>query len=494
MRLLSCLWLICLCAPVTAWAAEPAAPEISGDSQACLECHQSVTPGIVADWRASAHARITLRAALAKPELERRVSTAQPPQGLEDVAVGCAECHVRRADKHAEAWDHQGFTVHLAPGPDDCAACHPEEGRQYAGNIMSHAYGNLKNNPLFTTLTDEVNAPRSLEHGALKRGAVHQRTEADSCYSCHGTKLNKTGMQTRETSLGEMEFPVLEGWPNAGVGRVNTDGSLGSCSSCHPRHRFSLKVARSPATCSQCHKGPDVPAYKIYSVSKHGNIYQAQGGGWNFEAVPWTVGRDFSAPTCAACHAALLVDADGGVLARRTHQFNDRVDTRLFGTIYAHPHPVSPDTSLLKSPDGLPLPAALDGRPATRGLIGPEERAKRRAAMRGVCHACHGGGLIQGHFANLDHTISASNAQVRTATRIMSKAWEQGLAKGLKQGASPFDEYLERLWTEQWLFYANSVRLAAAMLGADYGVFDQGRWDLTRDMQKTYETLKQAGK
>jgi len=28
-------------------------------------------------------------------------------------------------------------------------------------------------------------------------------------------------------------------WPNTGIGRVNPDGSAGSCSACHTRHRFS---------------------------------------------------------------------------------------------------------------------------------------------------------------------------------------------------------------------------------------------------------------
>jgi hypothetical protein len=489
MRFPCLLWLICICIPLPALAAAPEAPPLSDDTQACLDCHQSATPGIVADWRASAHARSTVRAALAKPELERRVSAAQAPSGLEAVAVGCAECHTMRADKHAEAWDHQGFTVHLAPGPKECAACHPTEEGQYTRSLMSHAYGNLRQNPLFTTLTDEANAPRVFENGSLRREAVHPLGEADSCYSCHGTELVMKGMKTRDTSQGEMEFPVVNGWPNAGVGRLNTDGSKGSCTSCHSRHRFSLKMARSPATCSQCHKGPDVPAYKIYSVSKHGNLYDSLRDSWDFQAVPWVVGRDFSAPTCAACHASLVVSTEGEVLSRRTHEYGDRIDTRLFGLVYAHPHPASPDTSKLKAPDGLPLPVSLDGRLAESGLIDKEEMAKRRANMQSLCHACHGGGLIRGHFQTLDHTIDDSNALVKASTQMMSQAWQLGLARGPAQGASPFDEYLERTWTEQWLFFANSVRLASAMLGSDYGVFDRGRWDLTRDMQKMYDHL-----
>ena len=135
-------------------------------------------------------------------------------------------------------------------------------------------------------------------------------TRADSCLFCHGTAVEVTGATSRETDMGTMDFPVLNGWPSQGVGRVNPDGSKGACSACHARHQFSIEVARQPETCSQCHKGPDVPAYKVYGVSKHGNIY-ASLGGWDFTAVPWKVGKDFTAPTCAACHMSLLVAEEG---------------------------------------------------------------------------------------------------------------------------------------------------------------------------------------
>jgi hypothetical protein len=62
-------------------------------------------------------------------------------------------------------------------------------------------------------------------------------------------------------------------WPNAGVGRLNLDGSKGSCTSCHTRHRFSVAEARKPEACDQCHLGPDHPQIEIYEESKHGTIY-----------------------------------------------------------------------------------------------------------------------------------------------------------------------------------------------------------------------------
>ncbi len=88
-----------------------------------------------------------------------------------------------------------------------------------------------------------------------------------------------------------MNFPVIDGWPNQGVGRVDLDGTRGSCSACHTRHTFSIEIARKPYTCKECHVGPDVPVYKVYSASKHGNIYHSKKQDWDFSAVPWTVGR-----------------------------------------------------------------------------------------------------------------------------------------------------------------------------------------------------------
>ena len=73
-----------------------------------------------------------------------------------------------------------------------------------------------------------------------------------------------------------------------------------------------MQTARKPYTCKQCHVGPDVPVYKVYSASKHGNVFDSKQHEWDFSAVPWEIGGDFTAPTCAVCHVSLLVDPDGG--------------------------------------------------------------------------------------------------------------------------------------------------------------------------------------
>jgi hypothetical protein len=393
-------------------------------------------------------------------------------------------------EKHPDTFEHNGFQVHVVVTPEDCATCHPVEVRQYGKNIMSHAYGNLQNNPVYRGLVDSVNGIHSFSNMKISLQPPDDETDADSCFYCHGTVVEVKGTQLKETDQGEMTFPVLSGWPNQGVGRVNPDGSMGSCAACHTRHQFSIEMARRPSTCSECHKGPDVPAYPVYEVSKHGNIYSALSKGWNFKAVPWTVGKDFTAPTCATCHVSLVVSKEGKIIGQRTHQMNDRSAWRLFGLIYAHPHPKSPDTTIIRNKAGLPLPTELTGEPAAGYLIDVNEQDKRRKHMQSICLACHSQGWVDGQFVRLEHSIKTTNKMTLAATKVVVSAWDKGAAKGLVENDSIFNESIEKKWIEQWLFFANSTRFASAMMGADYGVFANGRWHMSKNVHEMEDWLE----
>lgn len=457
---------------------------LSEATEYCLDCHRTATPALTADWEASVHARITPTEGMTKSGYARKVTAREVPNRVADVVVGCAECHTLNPDKHPDSFDHGDEQVHPVVTPGDCAVCHPQEVEQYQDNKMSQAYGNLMDNELYVSLVEVINGNWVYRKDSLVVEPPAKNANADSCLTCHGTVLEVVGTKPMETDFGEMDFPVIEGWPNQGVGRVNPDRTLGSCASCHTRHLFSIKTARQPYTCSQCHTGPDVPAYKIYSVSKHGNLFSSHKSEWDFAAVPWTVGRDFSAPTCAACHVSLVVDQEGELVAERTHRMNDRLPWRLFGLVYAHPQPKSAQTSLIRNQAGLQLPTEFNGEPAEEYLIGPEEMEKRTQVMKGVCQACHSQTWTDGHWAGLERTIKYADGMVHSTTRLMTAAWQKKAAQGPKGGSSPFNEALERKWVEGWLFYANSVRLAAAMGGVDYGVFDNGRWQLSRNLQE----------
>ena len=467
-----------------------ASGRISDETKICIECHSSVNPGIVAGWQKGRMAKVTPKAARSMILRKRRVSFETVPDRLARVVVGCAECHTMNADKHRDTFEHYGYKVHVVVTPEDCATCHPVEVGQYGKNLMSHAYGNLKNNSVYLGLVNSTIGIQSFSDMKLSLEPPDEETNADACFYCHGTVVEVKGTETRNTTKGELTFPVLTGWPNHGVGRINPDGSKGSCTPCHARHQFSIEMARKPSTCSECHKGPDVPGYQVYKVSKHGNIYSALGKKWNFNAVPWTVGKDFTAPTCAACHVSLVVSEEGKVIAERTHQMNDRISWRILGLIYAHPHPESPDTTVIRNKAGLPLPTELTGEPVAKYLINAEEQDQREKAMQQVCLACHSSGWVNGHFARFENTIKTTNAMTLTATKILLSAWEKGAAKGLAQADSIFNEAIEKKWVEQWLFFANTTRYASAMMGADYGAFANGRWYMSKNVQEMADWLE----
>ncbi len=468
---------------------------LSDDTKTCIDCHSSMHPGIIKDWENSIHSKTSYNDAKIKDQSTRRISSAKVPEKLSASPVGCAECHTLNPEKHKDAFDHNGFNVHIVVTPEDCAVCHSEEVKQYGKNIMACAYGNLVNNPVYMDLADSINGPHVFSSDIIKLNKPDGKTDEISCLDCHGTEVKVTGSIKKETDMGEMTFPVLSGWPNQGVGRINPDGSMGSCASCHTRHSFSSEIARKPYTCAECHKGMDVPAYKVYSVSKHGNIYSSEEKKWDFKSYPWTVGKDFTAPTCATCHMSLVVNTEGKTLAERTHQVSDRLSWRIFGLIYAHPNPKSPDTSVIRNNGGLPLPTELTGEPAAKYLIDSAEQKKRRTVMKNICLSCHSGQWVDNHFERFENTIKTMNDMTLTSTKILLSAWEKGVARGMAQKDSIFNEQIEKLWVEEWLFFANSVRFSAAMAGSDYGVFENGRWYMSKNIQAMYDLLNlKAGK
>jgi len=126
-------------------------------AQDCIECHDKETPGIVADWRASKHARENITCEQCHGEEHK---------GKDDVAkVGtitakvCAQCHEKQwqqfsGSKHALSWAAMQAmpTTHMKPmelidGMKGCGACHklglkePAEIERLkaAGSMFGHA-------------------------------------------------------------------------------------------------------------------------------------------------------------------------------------------------------------------------------------------------------------------------------------------------------------------------------------------------------------------
>ncbi len=476
-----------------AFCEEAAKATISSETEECLDCHRRVTPGIVADWQKSRHAVTTPNQTKNLPENERRMSSLKTvPEALRNSAVGCYECHSLNPTKHRDNFEHMGYQINVVVTPDDCKSCHETEAKQYADSKKAHALANLRDNPIFQALVEESIAIPASHRGQLPDSSGRISAQHEACYSCHGTEVKVVGkLSLEDEEAGEFEVPKLSNWPNQGVGRKNPDGSLGSCTACHARHAFSISVARKPETCSQCHAGPDAPAYKVFIESKHGNLVKSDSASIDWQGMPWKVGTDFQAPSCSVCHSSALVTPDGNVIAKRTHDFGARLWTRIFGLPTSHPQPVHGNTATLRNKDGQPLPTSYDGTLASEGLLKKDEIKKRQQQMQAICKSCHSTGWVQGHFEKFENTVDEADKMVLAATALMQQAWKEKRC----DAKNMFDEELERLWVKQWLYYANALRLGSAMSGFDYSSFQLGWFDLTGNMavmQKRFEELEKG--
>ena len=295
----------------------------------CTKCHLERHPGLVADWKGSVHA---------------------------GVGVHCLTCHKAGPDRSLVSKAHLArdrTPIQVVVTPGTCAACHPDEAAQYGRSKHAHTREIMwKVDPW------------------LKNGMNNDLERTTGCYACHGTQVQLTDGRPRPGT-----------WPNVGVGRMNPDGSLGSCSSCHTRHRFSAAEARTPEACDQCHLGPDHPQIEIYNESKHGTLYHAEGNEWIWRPADgiWTAGRDYRAPTCAACHMSA---AGPGV--PRSHDVTGRLTWETQAPLTVRPS------------EFVPFPAKTSWK-------------KERRRMTAVCLQCHSEGWAGEHFATFDRTVEHYN-------------------------------------------------------------------------------------
>jgi len=197
---------------------------VFGAEEPCVVCHGKVSPGMVADWKASKHSK-------------------------EDVT--CSVCH---GDKHNGA-----NTARLALLPDEklCAECHEEQFSQFAKGKHNFGWTALNALPITHVEPDEL-----MEGG---RG----------CGGCHNMGIKSEEQKKEQRDKGY---------------RYQNN----SCDECHTRHAFSVREARDPKACQQCHMGYDHPQWEMWSSSKHGARYAVKEKGKLPEGA--------AAPTCQFCH------------------------------------------------------------------------------------------------------------------------------------------------------------------------------------------------
>ncbi|MCF8095081.1 MAG: hydroxylamine oxidoreductase [Desulfobacteraceae bacterium] len=396
---------------------------------ACIRCHKQENPGIFADWADSRHASANITC------IDCHKADKTDPDVSKD--------HYKQYEKSDTKWGREKYRVPVAGvvTPKDCSRCHPDEAEQYSRSKHANTLEIIwKLDPW------------------LNKGMNSDFERASGCFYCHGTVLEKDGE-------GEL---TPETWPNVGVGRINLDGSKGSCSSCHTRHRFSVMEARKPQACGQCHLGPDHPQIEIYTESKHGAIYDSFGDEYNWDSAPgtWSPGVDYRAPTCASCHMS------GAGTTRTTHDVTERLSWEIQAPLTIRP-------SEFKA-----FPADTNWE---------VEREK----MKEICLQCHGNKWVDDHYEKYDKVVQEYNeVYYKPARKIMDELYEKGLLDDSKM----FDEKLEVEFYELWHHEGRRARMGAAMMAPDYtwwhGFYEvKNRYnDFMKEARELIETGEKAHK
>lgn len=418
-------------------------------STGCVECHGKQSPGIIDHWKGSTHAR---------------------------KGVGCVECHT--ADKKdVDAFVHHGATIATVVTPKDCGRCHEKEATEFGHSHHAKAGNILASLDNFLAETVEGSRvpfnPHSPTPGRPDITEVNGMASAFvGCQQCHGSKVAllgrdgsaitvddlKPGPDGQPTNLAALDQIVKDDdgkpkfhpgtWPNTGIGRLNLDGSKGSCSACHSRHDFSPRRARQPENCGKCHLGPDHPQKEIYEESKHGVAYRDLKEHMNLDAENWVLGKDYSqAPTCATCH--MSAHSKGGEV---THDPGRRIS-------WTNRPPVS---KVLDTDKDGKLVTETD--PTKRRSLIAFSAEDKRTNMKQVCHHCHTPDYVNSFYKQYDDFVVLYNEKfAKPGESIMKALRTQKLITDTQ-----FDEEIEWTWFYLWHHEGRRARHGAAMMAPDY--------------------------
>lgn len=456
---------------------------VPASSQRCVDCHLQGNPGIVEQWKFSTHAH---------------------------KGVGCVECH-QANEGDADAFLHEGALIAAVVTPRDCGRCHQQEQAEFARS--HHAAGGEILHSLDNFLAENVEGMRGRfnPHSPTPgRGDVQDVNGMASvnlgCKQCHGSlvalkatdgssltfqelKPGPDGKPTDMDAYGRIAKdsngkPIFDHatWPNTGIGRLNLDGSRGSCSACHSRHDFSPRRARQPENCGKCHLGPDHPQKEIYEESKHGAAFRDLKDHMNLDSATWVLGKDYTqAPTCATCHMSGHSKNEG----RITHDVGERLS-------WTNRPPIS---QVLDTDINGKLVTATD--PAERQKLTVKSAREKRERMQQVCANCHTADYVTSFYKQYDDLVVLFNEKfAKPGKAIVDALKAQGLLT-----KPDFDEEIEWTWYYLWHHEGRRARHGASMMAPDYthwhGMFEVAErfyQGLVPQAKELIESARHAGK
>ncbi len=404
-------FLICMVPAYATFSPKTITPE----SAECIACHKIETPAIYEQWGSSKHFRAN---------------------------IGCYECHMAE-EGDPDAYQHDvvlkdgttrpGKLISVIVSPRDCARCHEHEVEEFMQSHHSKAariLGSLDN-----TLAEVVEGNRGFVTTAFPHGV--SAAAVNGCWQCHGTEVKVIGNGRLDPAT----------WPNTGIGRINPDGSEGSCSACHSRHEFSAEQARNPENCGKCHMGPDHPQIEIYNESKHGVAFRANIARMNLDNEKWILGEDYSAaPTCSTCHMSATPK-----------------------------QPVTHDVGMRISWNNRPVfsirPEISDEK---MGLPGAKVNWQtRRQNMYDVCLNCHNQNFVDAFYMQYDGLIDLYHEKFASPGQEL-----MNLAQPLLRQPQ-FSNKIDFVWYELWHHEGRRARHGASMMGPDithwHGTYEVAR-------------------
>ena len=402
---------------------------VTSENRDCVDCHLVKSPGIVGQWEISTHAQS---------------------------GIGCLQCH-QAEEGDIDGYAHEGSFIATIVTPRDCAQCHEAETAEFEASHHANAgqiLGSLDN-----VLAEVV-------EGFTRFDADGNKTEVSAaavsgCLQCHGSEI-------KVLEDGKLD-PTT--WPNTGIGRINPDGSRGSCSACHLRHNFSRAQARAPENCGRCHLGPDHPQLEVYQSSKHGIAFEANRTRFEpmMEEKDWIPGEHFEqGPTCTTCHMSATKNLP------LTHDVGARISWTL--------RP--------------PVSEKIDAAALAQGNI-VKSWQDRRSDMTQVCESCHAPEWVSNWYQQYDNLVNLYNDKFGIpATQLYQLARSTGLLT-----PTEFDEELEFTYFFLWHHEGRRARHGAAMMSPDYtqwhGMFEVAHrfyMEFVPQLREVIEHGRAAGK
>jgi hypothetical protein len=342
--------------------------------------------------------------------------------------VDCSTCH---GSEHMKMDDSRLAKI---PAPYTCSGCHSKQFEQFNRGKHSLAWIAATAMPMFAHQPPQVTGPGY-----------------KGCSGCH-----KIGIKGAEESK-EYRY-----------------GSAG-CDACHTRHKFSKEEAANPMACQTCHMGFDHPQWEMWSTSKHGTIWQIEGG------------KSKRAPTCQTCH---MPNGDHGVmtawgfLALRLPEddkewLNDRAAIlQALGVLDEAGNPTER------------LEVVKAGKVAR---LTKEEFMKERDKMTSVCIKCHSPSYVNSQMAASDMLIKEADKLMAEAIRIVQGLYKDGVLKkneGWKYGPDLLQFYDAKSTIEQELYVMFLEYRMRTFQGAFHANFDYSHWYGWAPMKESLQKIK----